>query len=958
MARAAALRRGGWCWTPWLPALALGWLTLASPRSETVRLENARLAVELDTQTGAICRVHDLDRQVSYTIRGLPFRATTDRGTWVPGVATRHHASALSHAFEFAGDGFAATLHYRLGARDAFLEKWLELRRPDGAAYFLKELVLEDVELGSEFKEVHFHDDQTPWHNPINLFLRSDRGGGCFAGLEYPYWERELRAARGFRLGYVPNYPVEAGERFVSERYFLGTYRYEAIYRYAHGPFPGPVKPAYLTFNNASVGHFRDTRDVPPEVLDWGEVWAMQAFMRHVLPSHPLPEDGYWVWVNSWWSWAFTGKHITREDLETMCDSGIHDVMTQEMWFGHSQHPLMPPYVAGFDPAQSPDFRATPPIEDLHAYGKQIGVQVTSFVSPPISFERRPEWLSRNRDGTPTTYIMGVQASCPASDEYMTYLQRLYLDIFERYRPRWWGFDGRWSSFREIPYGDGRGIEPDPCYAANHGHPAGDNRYREFRNITRLLAELRRRYPRICLETYYGLKRVQNWVARDLNATENYYESNGSDIDRFQQWHNQNGRFLPPDRNYCAVFGRTAEAFRHSFIACLAGGPYCQVGAGLPQLSDPETRAFFRKWRDWGSRHHDYLQVKRDLFPTFGYAPLDGSAHILRDRGFLFLFPTGLQPNTHSSGNDDGLEARVRHRTNVLRAVIRLNHWLGFEEKPDLRLRITEVYPRENRPLGVYRWGQEFNYDLTTNSAVVLGLTPAEPGETGTAQAFDPTVPADGVRIVRAFEEDVLTPARFLDLSDAERADVFLKSGRLETDAASWNLVDGLALERFEAMALNQAASQAFELQDLRLEAPATVATWIRVLNPPADQRVLSQLTGPIEQGGSLRLEGAQLQVWNGRTWLPVIADGLKPGTWSHFAVTFEPDGRATGFLNGVEQQTVSSRFDFLGVRAAIGAKFLRQHGQEFVGEMREFRIHRRVLGADELAKLATPRPE
>ena len=79
----------------------------------------------------------------------------------------------------------------------------------------------------------------------------------------------------------------------MSEKLFLGAYRYEGIYRYAHGPFPGPAAPAYLTFNNASVSHYGDTKDVPPEVLDWGEVWAMQAFMRHVLPAHKLPEDGY-----------------------------------------------------------------------------------------------------------------------------------------------------------------------------------------------------------------------------------------------------------------------------------------------------------------------------------------------------------------------------------------------------------------------------------------------------------------------------------------------------------------------------------------------------------------------------------------------------------------------------------------------------------------------------------------
>jgi len=932
-------------------------LTAIDLSALTVRLENDRIAVEIDDQTGGLHSVRDKQQQSAYSFRGIPFSVTTDRGVWQPKSATRRDGSNGAWVFDFVGDDFEARLHYQLGPEDRFVEKWVEIRRRNGEAYFLKELVLEDVALGPEFRELHFHDDQTPWHDPLTLFLRTDRGGGCYAGLEYPYWQKELRGARGFRLGYAPNYPVRAREPFASEKFFLGACRYEGIYRYSHGPFPGPAKPAYLTFNNASVSHFGDTRDVPPEVLDWGEVWATQEFVRHVLPPHRLPEDGYWVWVNAWWSWAFTGKQITKEDIEVMRDSGIHDVMTQEMWFGHSQHPLMAKYVAEFDPALPPDFHAAPHIEALHHYGKQIGVHVTSFVSPPIAFTKRPEWLALNKDGTPISYIQGVKASCPACDDYMNYLQSLYLHIFDRYQPRWWGFDGRWTSFREIPYDDGRGIEPDPCFATNHGHLPGDNYYREFRNITRLLSEVRRRHPRMCLETYYGLKRVENWVARDLNATENYYESNGSDIDRFQQWHNQNDRFLPPDRNYCAVFGRTPEAFRHSFIACLAGGPYCQVGAGLPQLKDPETRAFFLKWREWANRHHDYLRVKRDLFPTFGYAPLDGSAHILKDRGFLFIFPTGLQPNTHTSDNDEGIEARVRQRAGVLRAVMPLNDWIGLQENQKLRLRITEVYPRENRSLGIYRYGQEFVYDMPTNSAVILQLSPADPNEATTARAYDPTIPAGRVCVVKAFEDRILTTAQFLKLSEKERADLFSQSSRLETDRASWNLMDGVALEKFEARALNQFASQAVELQDLRLKAPATIAVWIRLAEPPADTRVFSQLNGSTGQAGSIRLTDAQLQVWNGMAWQTAIPDGVKPGTWIHIAVTFKADGSATGFLNGVEQRTVSSGFDFLGVRAGIGAKFLRQHGNEFVGQMRDFRIDRRVLSADEIARLAKATP-
>jgi hypothetical protein len=71
-----------------------------------------------------------------------------------------------------------------------------------------------------------------------------------------------------------------------------------------------------LSWGHTGLGqHFKDgkvpaeVKDVPPEVLDWGEVWAMQAFMRRIQPDDlQLPEDGYWIWQNGWWAGLFDPK--------------------------------------------------------------------------------------------------------------------------------------------------------------------------------------------------------------------------------------------------------------------------------------------------------------------------------------------------------------------------------------------------------------------------------------------------------------------------------------------------------------------------------------------------------------------------------------------------------------------------------------------------------------------------
>ena len=748
-------------------------------RMSSLKLDNLRIAIEIDRQTGAVRSIRDKEQDVTYPFSGIGFEVTTETGSLRAEKAVDVGISKGGAELRFAGNGLDITLHYRLGADDHFVEKWLAIEASDGKPYSLKSVVMEDTTTEA-FSEIHFHDDNTIWHCPINLFLRAEKGG-CFAGIEYPYWDLQQKGKESFRLGYTPNYQVAAGETNVSEKYFVGVFRKEGIHRVSQGPYPGRGRYPLISKFGGLSQHFKGgmpnpVKEVPVEVLDWGEVWAMQEFMRHVLPNDLiLPEEGYWVWQNGWWAGLWD---VQPSILDYLKEAGIHDVMTAHTWYGRGVHPLSPPYIdkmriqpmgfpkdtgvagmpgpgaitKGLDHADqskanvlldnfkkdqyTPEFVLPKAMERFHEYGKKIGVHVNSFSIASVYFRSHPEWAAIDENGKVCEYLFKRKASCFACDEYAEHMFNVTDHIFQKYQPRWWGWDGRWLSFWEVgAYRPGpKGAGPDPCYAKNHGHLPGDNRYKEWKNIMGFLKKLKVRYPKVCLESYYGLHRGGPCALRHLDSAYHYYETHGADMNRLQSWHQQNDRFRPVYKNSLDLFGKDPKSFRFNVIAGLSIANYCMIGQAYLQFGDKENRDFFKKWRAWASQNIDYLAVKRDLFDSPGNSPLDGSAHMIKDRGFLFVFRGGF---------DAG-----RNQDTALRASIPINRWLQLDEAPDALYQIKEVYPREGTDLGIYKYGDEFLYDMPVDSAVILSLEPAPMGsQPRQAELQD----KPGVAVIRAF---------------------------------------------------------------------------------------------------------------------------------------------------------------------------------------------------------------
>jgi hypothetical protein len=962
--------------------MIISFLMIATARSSTrisqkqdyILLENSLITLRLDSRDASIGQITDKKLESSYLFKGESLVFSTDKGE-VKGLEIESIQTS-SHAviFHLRNRQFEVALHYTLGDDDHFAEKFFVIRERNQQSFYIKDLILENMTQAESFEEIHFHDDNSIWQCPINLFLRTDKGG-CFAGLAYPYWNLEERGKTGFSLGFSANFKVSAGASFHSEKYFIGVYRNEGIYRYSQGPYPGAKPNPYMSFSGAGVAqHFKGqmpAQAVKSEVLDWGEVWAMQKYMRHALPDLPLPEKGYWVWQNGWWAKLWD---IKTEILDQLKLSGIHDIMTAHTWYGRGNHPINPPYLnqmitqplgfpkdkglAGMPGPAGPsaglhskhaeafldqfiadqfsdEFVAPPAMEDFYNYGKKIGVHVSSFSLPGLYFEDRPEWASRQQGGKVTEYLFGAHVDCPACDEYMAHHLKVLHHVFKKYKPRWWGFDGRWLSYWEVPkYRPGSaGLGFDTCYATNHGHPPGDNLYKEWKNIEKFLREIRSTYPSMCLEMYYGMKRGGPWAMRYFNADENYYETNGVMMNRFQAWHNGNDRFRPVYKNMAAVVGKSPKDFKKSLLSTISVTSYAKFGEGFHALALEENRQFLKEWRAWATENHAYLKVKRDLFDCPGFQAIDGSAHMIKDRGYFFLFSP-------------------KHQGDDVRASIPINRWIQLDEAPGQLYQIKELYPNKGKVLATVAYGEKILYDMPKDAAVVLSLQPVSKKTQSTIQvdlqqkrqvieAFS----SEGTE-QRVFASDCFYSFDKIDEKTSTVANQLSSEhpARLSGQTLTYGVNDKALQFRL--------GEQGVLLGDLGMESPVTVSFWIKSDTLQNDGRILSQLEGLSHQKGALRIVGEQLQLWNAKAWSMVVSGLSHKSLWQHIAIVYHQDGTVSGYLNGRNSHTLNGSFDFKGVKAGLGTPFLGQWGKPFVGILDDLRITQGALNQECIYKL------
>jgi len=149
-----------------------------------------------------------------------------------------------------------------------------------------------------------------------------------------------------------------------------------------------------------------------------------------------------------------------------------------------------------------------------------------------------------------------------------------------------------------------------------------------------------------------------------------------------------------------AKHGWLSDHIDYIMLSALSSSPnqtfYLPSQAGIPA----EDKAEIRKWLGWGRENIDYIMVRKDLPDWPASGKVDGSAHILDDRGYVFLF----NPNSEPLGGTFTLDQSI-----------------GLEKGE--RFRLSQTHPAGQAGVDVAR-GENVTWRVPAESAVVLEMVP------------------------------------------------------------------------------------------------------------------------------------------------------------------------------------------------------------------------------------------
>jgi len=697
---------------------------IAAPRQITLR--SAGIAISIDSESGRLKTVRNLQTGESHAVAEDTFRLDTDRGPIQLSDAKLKLTSSKRDSCTFTGEasGITLTRTYALRPDRSYFDRKTSIKNVLDTPVVVKTVADCCLTFAKPFDSVVYHDDNMEgapesglvYHTSINVFLRAG-SGGLFAGIKYPYFKPTMADDR-VGLSYETNYRLKPGEALDLPDMFCGAYKKTGF---------TCRKALHWTPRIIATGQ---------EEMDWGEVRAMQKLMADYLPEEPTAfSDRYYLLLNVWWANRNLQGAIGEKEAAAYCD--LIDQIKRSKCIEPllAGAPVWMGWTGFLEPCSAIDaigddavFPTNPAIDKVLDYAKSSGVSMGGFCEPTAECRHhrsdRPDWdvayPADVKDLRPPWHRIG---KCHANSEYEDWFYRLLCSAIDECDCRLWAWDYAWMRY------------PCLCVAANHGHEPGNCEFQQFRNVTGVVQKLRQRYPRIHLSTFWAVKEAGPWALRGTNYTENAYEnaspsppgmSPGDDL-RFQHWYNHNYRFLPTYMNLAQIYFRQPNGHIYSILSALSASTGATLNDWIPFKTEKEADRVFgslRKWTAWATRNQSFLKDRIDLFgQPCRQDGIDGTAHIIGDKGFVFVF--NPWPDKHWGS-------------------ITLDEMIGLTK--GARLALDEISGSTPRRLGVYDRGDDFVFPIEPRTAMLIELKGTEepvsrialPGGVKPQRAFSP----------------------------------------------------------------------------------------------------------------------------------------------------------------------------------------------------------------------------
>jgi len=671
--------------------LSLSWAVNAAQSPLAVRSRG--IAVNLDAH-GRITAIKNLITGANYPVSADDCRIVLDSATISLSDVPMKLSSNIGNSIAFTGSasGLEITRVYTAAANRGYFNRDLSIKNISGKPIVVKTIMDCSLVFAKPFASAAFHDDNMSrpdmlYETSVNVFMRNPVGGLC-AGLKYPYFKPDI-ANDHVSLYYEPNYRLKPGEKLDLPTMFVAAY-----------------KKLGCTVRKAITWKTR-VLSMKQEEMDLGEVRAMQQVMGDYLTEYPLPKDGYYLWLNCYWA-----DKTLRGRMDAQRADGYIKLMDEakmakcldlvtigSVWCGWGLFIKPAPEIdaVGADAV----LPRNPFTDRVVEHAQSLGLATSGFCEPNAATRHyrkdHPDFRIQPKPNGPT-----VADNCHANPEYEDWFYKLTCSAIDTYHLQKWAWDHSWMK------------RPMICYNPTHGHEPGNCEFDEYRNVTDMIMKLRQRYPRELLEIYWGLKEAGPWSLRGLSSLENLYE-NGQDTGhnmsiaddlRFQHWYNHNYRFIPTHLDLAQIYmTRERNGHLYSILSALSASTHASLADWTPFTTQSEADKIFaplRRWKAWANANQAYLRDRVDLFgQPIRTDGIDGTAHIIGDKGFIFVF--NPWPEEHWGS-------------------IPLTDTIGLEKGSKFSLdNITGDAPKR---LGVYKKGDNFVFPIPGKSAMLIELKP------------------------------------------------------------------------------------------------------------------------------------------------------------------------------------------------------------------------------------------